>query len=162
MSFSSILVPIGASWCNPGPGNGSNCSFATFQPSNSTTWKELGDYSIDSGLKLSKFNISGSGSYGVDLVTLGPSANDIQLQSQLVGGAVMEEFFMGLFGMSDKPALFGGINFATLLSNLGGIAAIPSTSWSYTAGSVNGMSPSLYIYGLRLGVNEAQKIAQQP
>jgi hypothetical protein len=106
-----------------------------FNQSASTTFDEVGIYDLWIEQDL---GYSGNAIFGYDVVGLGGQGeNGPTIQNCTVGGLAVEDFYLGLFGMSPKPTNFTSFNepspsYMTLLKEQN---YIPSISAGYTAGA---------------------------
>ena len=116
-----------------------------FDPSLSTTWSPLGNYSLEIEANLGYDTVA---SYGLDTVALGFS-NDTggpTLQGQVVGGLEPYLFYTGVFGLKNQPTNFTASNdqfnltntkpYSSFLTTMRNQNLIPSLSWAYTAGAM--------------------------
>jgi hypothetical protein len=112
-----------------------NARGLTFNPSNSTTWKDQGPFELD---QQNNLGIAINGDFGLEQVGLG-IVNDANLTfpGQVVSGIIADNFYVGSLGLGTQPTNFS--TFAdpktSLLTTLRDRGAIPSLSWSYTAGA---------------------------
>lgn len=115
-----------------------------FDTSRSNSWSILGNYSLGIEVNL---GYNEPAAYGLDTVALGFSgATDRpSLHSQVVAGLETNDFYTGLFGLSDQPTNFtasndssnltGTIPHPSFLTTMKSQNLIPSLSWAYTAGA---------------------------
>jgi hypothetical protein len=130
----------------------------TFISSTSSTWNKEGIFYINSdgvGLEANLGYKIGA-EFGLETVGLGytDGANGPVLTKQTVAGfATASPMYLGLFGLNPEPVNFTTIgNFSALsyLSSLKAQDAIPSLSWSYTAGAyyrLKAGSPNQLVFG---------------
>ncbi|KAL8731577.1 MAG: hypothetical protein Q9181_004242 [Wetmoreana brouardii] len=104
-----------------------------FNRGGSSTWNELGNYSL--GLELNLFP-SDNATYGLDTVALDITGNTT-LENQTVAAISGSEYLLGTFGLGQQPTNL--TNFTdphpSFLTSLHDQHLIPSLSWSYTAGA---------------------------
>lgn len=106
-----------------------------FQSNESSTWSEIGIYGLELETNL---GYTANASYGLDNVGLmlqhsgGPT-----LARQVVGSISKKVFYVGLFGLSPKPANFSDFEYPqpSYISTLKARQIIPSISYGYTAGA---------------------------
>lgn len=108
----------------------------------SSTWEEEGVYSLSTLWVEQQLGVGSDarGQYGFDTIGLGwPSSGMPSLDGQVVGGIADKSIYEGVFPLSPRPVNFTDLNnpHATVLQTLVNQSMIPSTSWSYTAGSYN-------------------------
>lgn len=132
-SIPVAVLPSKAAWCT-NVTSGVCDARGSFDSGISTSWIELGSYSLPLAQYLSFDNPNGT--YGNDVFTFGGANNDVQLAGQLITATPSRNIPIGLFGLARWPASVGSEPELTLLSNLKAAGAIASTSFSYTAGSV--------------------------
>lgn len=114
-----------------------------FLSNQSSTWQQLGLYTINTE---SVLNITGvNGLFGNDTVGLNGGNGStvgagLSLAKQTVGGIAAKDYFLGLLGLSIAPSSFSSAaNPAqTFLTNLFKERLIPSLSYGYTAGASYG------------------------
>lgn len=101
----------------------------------STTWKFNNYY--DLGLD-KNLGIEDSGAFGFDTVALGwQGSGEPILDHQVVAGIATTDFWLGQFGLTPRPTNFTDFNDPqpSFIQTLKNRSAIPSLSWSYTAGA---------------------------
>lgn len=106
-----------------------------FSVGKSSTWKELGLYSV--GLK-SELGYAANASYGLDNVGLMiPNAGGPTLKNQVVGGIASSTFYLGIFGLSPRASNFSEFAYPqrSFITTLKDENMVPSISYSYTAGA---------------------------
>jgi hypothetical protein len=115
-----------------------------FDPTGSKTWQDEGDFGagIDNNLG---YSVVG-GDFGLDKVGLGIVDNpNITFADQVIGGIVVDDFYVGLFGLGTQPTNF--TTFAdphpSFFTSLKDSNNTPSYTWSYTAGAQYRMSLNL-------------------
>jgi hypothetical protein len=116
---------------------------ATFHSDASNSWRATGLY--DAPLNLDFFQNRTSATWGIDKVSFGNNAiRDIGFAQQYVLLIYSLDFFVGIFGLS--TGTIGSVEEMkpTLLSAIAGVNAIPSNSFSYTAGSSKSMGPQIF------------------
>ncbi|KAI1330752.1 aspartic peptidase domain-containing protein [Xylariaceae sp. FL0255] len=120
-----------------------NCAVSRgnlFNPNDSTSWQEIGDYGInEDGVGLeANLGYSVNASVGLDKLAIGLTGPS--LNNQIVAGiASAEPFYMGVFGLNNQPVNFSAIGNSTtpsFITTLKEQGLIPSISWSYTAGAI--------------------------
>lgn len=106
-----------------------------FMANRSKTWHEIGIY--DTMLR-PDLNFSGNGLYGQDTVGLmAPNSGGPVLEKTVVAAVANKNIFVGVFGLSPKPANFSDLNNPTpvFIKELRNQNKIPSLSYGYTAGA---------------------------
>lgn len=106
-----------------------------FQTNSSSTWKQIGLYSLDLGDKL---GLNNNGLYGFDTVGLMlQNSGGSSLAGQIVAGIATKDFYVGSFGLGPKPSNFSEFQYPqpSMMRNLRDQNKIPSFSFSYTAGA---------------------------
>ncbi|OJD33749.1 acid protease [Diplodia corticola] len=121
---------------------------SVFLINESSTWVEEGIYSLSTLWVEQSLGVGqdARGHYGFDTVGLSwPSFGLPSLDNQVVGGIADKTIYEGTFPLSPRPVNFTDLNnpHATVLQTLVNQSMIPSTSWSYTAGSYNRV-PKVY------------------
>jgi hypothetical protein len=111
-----------------------------FLTNQSSTWEEIGLYSINTEAAL---NGSINGVFGYDTVGMNGgngSSGGVSLGRQTVGGIAAKDVFLGVLGLSVAPSSFSSASnpLQTLLYNLYLDNLIPSLSFGYTAGASYG------------------------
>ena len=142
-----VVLPGG---CPPGAlgtGNYPNCSQSRgnlFDPSHSSSWRGIGNYSLGTELNLG-YNFDGT--YGLDAIALGSTSlsGGPTLNSQVIAGLETNDYYTGLFGLGSQPSNFTNsssaadlgdtIPYPSFLATLKASNLIPSLSWAYTAGA---------------------------
>ena len=133
-----VVGPLG---CQPSDGTEvfPNCTETRgelFDTSKSTSWENLGNYSL--GLE-TNLGYNETAAYGLDSVALGYSdANGgPTLQSQVVSDIITNDYYMGIFGIGHQPTNFTDQSNPqpSFLTSLRSKNLIPSLSWAYTAGA---------------------------
>lgn len=118
----------------------------TYKRNESSTWKEYGSYELNTFLE-QRVGLDGDGLYGYEKLTLGWTGdNGPSLESQMVAGIVSKDFYLGSLALNPRPNNFTNYNdpIPSLLQTLrNSTNPIPSTSWSYTAGS-NNLAPKIF------------------
>jgi hypothetical protein len=141
------MLPVETVECNntmAGP-----CGDRTnFYSRNSTTFVGAGIYSATKFPDLLTLLGNGSGAYvGIDKVIFGNIAlQSINAVRQYIYGTVSRQFFVGVFGLAVGSITPQSDPLPTLLSAMASVRAIPSNSFSYTAGSVKSIRPLLRCY----------------
>ena len=136
----SVVIPQACPSGYEGTSPSTSCSQSRggiFDSSRSTSWDELGNFSL--GLE-SNLGYDGlSATYGLDTVALGFSktSGGPVLHSQVVAGLATDDYYLGIFGLGDQ-----GTNLTNLteprpssLTTMKSKNQIPSLSWAYTAGA---------------------------
>lgn len=81
----------------------------------------------------------GNAEYGFDNVGIGwqGSSGVTVLDNQVVAGFAVQDFWLGLFGLTPRPINFTDFNdpHPSFVQTLWNKSMIPSLSWSYTAGA---------------------------
>lgn len=118
--------------------NEQSCSNARgwlFNESASTTWDDIGIYSLWIERNL---DYTGDAEYGYDTVGLGGvGEGGPTIENTTVGGLAVTDYYLGIFGINPKPTNFSSFNdpspsYMTLLKEQN---YIPSVSFGYTAGA---------------------------
>jgi hypothetical protein len=112
-----------------------------FHYNQSTTWNYIGLYELSMETHL---NYTGGALYGFDSVGLNaPNSGGISLSQQVVGGVATKDYFLGHFGLDQKPTNFSNLNDPrpSFLRSLRDEEKIPSMSYGYTAGAYYRMYP---------------------
>ena len=167
LSFSILLVPIAAEFCSGSRILEESCvSRNNFQSNASTSWKSIGEINILSVLPLSRFLAAGNATtqseqLGDDTVFMGSGETAPGLVQQIVAGVASKQFFMGLFGLSNRELYLYGHSRPTFLSIFKEYT-LPSLSFSYTAGSFrnNTTPPSLVLGGFDASRFDSQSTLQ--
>jgi hypothetical protein len=107
-----------------------------FSPSDSKTWQGEGNFTL--GIQANLGYGSDNGVFGLEVVGLGIATNpNVTFSSQVIGGIVADDFYVGYFGLGTQPTNFTDFTdphpsfFTALKDN----AQSPSLAWSYTAGA---------------------------
>lgn len=106
-----------------------------FNISQSTTWEEIGWYSLRIEQNL---NLGSNGHFGYDTVSLGyEGEGGSTLKNTTVGTIATNDFWLGIFGLHPRPTNFSSFDepspsYMTLLKEQ---SYIPSLSYGYTAGA---------------------------
>lgn len=113
-----------------------------FLTNQSTSWVEQGIYGLSTLFVEHQLGVASDARahYGFDTVNLGwPSYGLPSLDNQVVGGIADKSIYEGTLPLSPRPVNFTDLNnpHPTVLQTLVNQSLIPSTSWSYTAGSYN-------------------------
>lgn len=129
---------------------GENCARdrgVTYKRNVSSTWDEYGSYELNLFLQ-ERLGMDGDAVYGYDTIELGWTGDNMPaLPSQVVAGLISKDFYLGSLALNPRPMNFTDYNnpipslLQTLRTNV--TTPIPSTSWSYTAGSHN-LSPKVF------------------
>jgi hypothetical protein len=140
LSLSIVLLPLAADFCSGIHLSDPACvARNVFQTNTSKSFRSGGEIDIISALSLSSFvsdnHTAEATPYGEDHLGLASAGQSWFIANQTVAGAVSRDFFMTLFGLSNAAINLGRGKIVTLLTNFRKSAAIPSTSFSYTAGS---------------------------
>ncbi|KAF2625766.1 acid protease [Macroventuria anomochaeta] len=151
----AFILPVETELCklNSCPGR------TTFDRNSSSTWQDTGIYSLPLPDFISKTMAIGNATlgalWGKDAVYLGNSARDVPSDIFVILTS-LPSFTTGIFGLSAGEVGVSGFTVPSLLTSLRQEAkAIPSLSFSYTAGSV---SPQGDSYGsLILGGYDASR-----
>ena len=149
IGYPVVILPDQTNACPGGNGNASGaCRQRTiFVSSSSSSWKSVGLYGLPESVTFEPIfqNLTGA-TWGLDNVYLGHNTiRDLRLSQQYVALTNSTELFVGVFGLSAGMISPDGAPRATLLSALYGARVIPSTSFSYTAGSAKSMVLSTVI-----------------
>ncbi|KAF2192237.1 acid protease [Zopfia rhizophila CBS 207.26] len=119
----------------------------TYKRNTSSTWEEYGQYELNTFLE-ERVNLTGRGGlYGYEKLSLGWTGDNLpSLEHQLVAGIIDEAFYLGSLALNPRPMNFTDYNnpIPSLMESLKNMSTpIPSTSWSYTAGSHN-LAPKVF------------------
>ena len=134
----NTIWPVLPQGCTVGdPSNCDDLRGATFSPNTSSTWNNIGLYTLLLTEEVS-LGYSGNADYGYDNLTLGfPGGGLPTLSQQIIEGYATKDFYIGSIGLSPHA-----INISTLNnpqpSLLGALAQqnkSSGTSWAYTAGA---------------------------
>ncbi|KAF2103983.1 acid protease, partial [Rhizodiscina lignyota] len=108
-----------------------------FLTNQSSTWDEIGLYSLDLEANL---NYTGNGLYGYDTVALGSPSDSSRLSvnHSVVAGIADKDYFLGIFGLGNRPLSFSSSanNSQGFLQLANDAREVPSLSFGYTAGAV--------------------------
>ena len=145
---STVTSAVDPRGCPPGVSglsNDLNCSQSRgglFDPSHSSSWSALGNYSLDIEENL---GYMAAASYGLDTIALGSSSytNVPTVKSQVVASLTTSLSYIGLFGLRSQPTNFSMnptnltdfFSCPSFLASLKASNLIPSLSWAYTAGA---------------------------
>lgn len=134
-----LIVPEGCTG-DAGPDCAENRG-RTYKRNESSTWKEYGSYELNTFLE-ERVGLDGNGLYGYDTLSLGWTGDGLpSLEGQLVAAMSTDSsFYLGSLALNPRPNNFTDFNnpIPSLMQHLKNISTpIPSTSWSYTAGSHN-------------------------
>lgn len=131
-----------ASGCKPQSSSCSNARGNLFNRSQSSTWHDLGDYTLALEQNLGH---NESGDYGLDTLSLGLSnaTGGPTLDTQITIGIETEHWYTGLLGLQSQPQNLSDWAHPqqSFLSALRSQNLIPSLSWAYTAGAQYRMKP---------------------
>ena len=107
-----------------------------FDASKSTSWSDLGDYSM--GLEMN-LGYNDSAAYASEAVALGidDPVGCPQLNNQVVAAYENDDYYIGMFGLSQQPTNLTNLTDPrpSFLTTLRSKNIIPSLSWGYTAGA---------------------------
>ncbi|KAI0019402.1 acid protease [Xylariomycetidae sp. FL0641] len=110
-----------------------------FNPNDSSTYQELGLYSINGDGVGLEANLGYSANAYFALENLGLGLTGPSLENQTIAGiATAEPFYLGLFGLNTQPvnlSSLGNYSAPSFITTLKDQGQIPSLSWSYTAGA---------------------------
>ena len=117
-----------------------------FDVSQSTTWKEIGIFTLELDTQL---GYNATGLIGADSVSLGTPQQSkafgepLALEGQTVAGILSRKWLLGLLGLNTRPARFSTERplVPSLLQSLRDRRLIPSLSYAYTAGASYRRSP---------------------
>jgi hypothetical protein len=155
VSLSIVLLPLAADFCSGIRLSDPSCvARNVFQTNASRSFNSDGEIDIISALGLSSLvsdnHTAEAKPYGEDCVGLGSvGPESLILAGTTVAGVVSRDFLMTLFGLSNAAFNLGKGKTRTFLTNFRKTALIPSTSFSYTAGSYGRRDspPSLVLGG---------------
>ena len=111
-----------------------------FNTSESSSWSEIGTYSLWYERNL---GYTGNGDFGFDTVAMGSTGDGLpSLDHQIVGATAWDDFWLGVFGVNYKTTNFTNFNDPqpSFMSSLKTNNLIPSVSFGYTAGAQYRMS----------------------
>lgn len=107
-----------------------------FQLNVSSTWSNIGQYSLDLEPNL---NYTGQGIYGYDKVALGAAADNsaISVDKPVVAGIAEMGYYLGYLPLGIQASSFSSLSqpIDSLMIQLFNQSKIPSLSYSYTAGA---------------------------
>ncbi|KAL8718391.1 MAG: hypothetical protein Q9225_004466 [Loekoesia sp. 1 TL-2023] len=134
--------------CTTGPcaGAANPAAASGFQFNQSSTWKMIGNHTLQGPVNLSD---AGNGLFGTDIVAAGPNP-DARLapgKASIVAGITAEPYYLGLLGLRPSTdSQFDGASpsFLTLLKERN---LIPSLSFGYAAGAAYRILGSLVLGG---------------
>ncbi|KAK7953559.1 hypothetical protein PG996_014451 [Apiospora saccharicola] len=110
-----------------------------FNPKDSSSWIDAGQYDINDGQVGLEANLGYSQRSQFGLDNLGVGLTGPNLKNQTVAGfATADPLYLGLFGLNGQPVNFTSLSNTTApsyLTTLKDQGHIPSLSWSYTAGA---------------------------
>ncbi|KAL6716063.1 hypothetical protein ACLMJK_007025 [Lecanora helva] len=133
-SVTWAVIPEG---CQPQSLACSDARGGLFNVNESSSWNELGIYTL--GLEQNFAGHNESGLYGLDTIGLGASnaTNGPVLDSQVVVGIETNHYRTGIFGLNNQPQNITNITntYTSFLTSLRTKNLIPSLSWAYTAGA---------------------------
>jgi hypothetical protein len=134
-----VIIPQGCIIDVAGTIADSNCTAARgglFNPSQSESWDNLGDYALGLDTNL---GYNDTGTYGLDSISLGFTdvAGGLKLKSQVIVSTGSGDFYLGLFGLGVQGTTLvkDKATESTYLRTLKDNGLIPSLSWGYTAGA---------------------------
>ncbi|PNS18086.1 hypothetical protein CAC42_4045 [Sphaceloma murrayae] len=133
MSYQTWVVhPFG---CRTGDNSCINQRGGVFNMNESTTWDEVGLYSLAMQQNL---GYGGNAYFGYDVVGLGGEGEEgPTLQNATVGDVAINEYYLGLLGVNPKPTNWTSFSNGapSLMTQLKQNNQIPSVSFGYTAGA---------------------------
>ncbi|KAF2490005.1 acid protease, partial [Lophium mytilinum] len=144
---SVVTIPAQADWCNEpdkdscAEGRGIQTFDAKqslgFASSSSGSWQEIGIYNLPLPAAVELYpDLRPNATYGHDTVGLGADSTlSPMLTGQLVAQIITEDFFMGVFGLSNTPLGIGGGPIDTFLSDFQNANQTPSLAYGYQAGA---------------------------
>ncbi|KAL8834995.1 MAG: hypothetical protein Q9170_003485 [Blastenia crenularia] len=147
------------------PGAANPAASLGFQFNQSTTWKSLGNHTLQSSGNMSS---AGNGMFGTDIIAVGPNP-DVKLaagQVSTIAGIEAEPYYIGLLGLrplNNSRFDAASPSFLTLLRSQN---LIPSLSFGYAAGAAyrfQGILGSLVLGGFdrsRSGTNATFDISE--
>ncbi|KAF4537191.1 Peptidase aspartic protein [Lasiodiplodia theobromae] len=132
-----------------------------FRKNESSTWKNLGMYSLSLEEDL---GYQGNGFFGDDTVRLGYDGDNGALvqNNSLVVGTFSDHYYMGLLGVSSTQTKVGSEDTVSFIDSLKNDRQIPSSSYGYTAGAKyqrKGVPASLVLGGYDESRLEPAKLA---
>lgn len=129
-----VVVPEGCT--KNGPSTCSDDRGGLFNYNKSSTWNESGLYQLYNERNL---GIDGNGIWGNETVGLAvQGSGGPTLQDQVIAGIVVNDFYLGMFGVNPKPTNYtdlGGEQQDSYMTALKKENLIPSTTFGYTAGA---------------------------
>lgn len=133
-----VVSPLGCPFGRPGTSNSTTCSESRgglFDFEQSTTWKPLGNFSLDLELNLGYNEIA---SLGLDTLALGFDDSNVGLRidTQVIFAIATDDYYLGLFGLGHLGTNVSNFShpYSSFLTALKSNNFIPSLSWAYTAG----------------------------
>ncbi|KAG8530186.1 uncharacterized protein KY384_004686 [Bacidia gigantensis] len=128
-----VVMPDGCQGTAP---NCSDSRGGLFNHNQSSTWKNLGPFTLALELNL---NHNESGLYGLDTISLGltDAVGGPTLESQVIAGIATSHWYTGILGLQQQPMNLSSFTQSepSFLSSLRTRNLIPSLSWAYTAGA---------------------------
>lgn len=128
-----VVLPEG---CEPSSTNCSDARGGLFNQSRSSTWRDLGLFTLALEQNLGH---NESGAFGLDTISLGLTneTGGPTLDSQILAGIATENWYTGVFGLQQQPMNLSDFSepHQSFLSGLRTRNFIPSLSWGYTAGA---------------------------
>lgn len=123
--------------------NTSKCAKARgnlYYQDHSTTWDDLGVYSLGAESNLGYNNNADNGDYGFDTIALGYNGSGgISLDHQVIAGIATGDFPLGFLGLAPWPVNLSltasTLSSPSYISNLKNQSKIPSLSFGYSAGA---------------------------
>ncbi|KAF2501018.1 acid protease, partial [Lophium mytilinum] len=117
-----------------------------YRRNQSSTWDQHGSFELSTFVE-APVGLTGVGLYGFETLQLGWEGDGLPLLThQVVAGMYTENFYLGSLSLNPRPMNFTDFNdpLPSLMQSLKNMSTpIPSTSWSYTAGSYN-LSPKVF------------------
>ncbi|KAF2476329.1 acid protease [Lindgomyces ingoldianus] len=133
-----------------GDGSEENCSAnrgTAFLRNKSSTYKESGQFELNTFLEERVGLTAEGGLYGNDTLSLGWTGDGMPtLKQQVIAGILTTNFYLGSLALNPRPMNLTDYNnpIPSLMQSLRNMSTpIPSTSWSYTAGSHN-LAPKVF------------------
>ena len=134
-----VVTPGG---CDPPSSVCSEARAGIFNQNQSTTWKDLGLFTLALEQNLGR---NESGAFGLDTISLGLSnaTGGPTLDSQVIAGIETERWYTAVFGLQQQPMNLSDHSHPqqSFLYALRAQNRIPSLSWAYTAGARYRMKP---------------------
>jgi hypothetical protein len=120
------------------PSTCQNSRGGLFTPSDSTSWRSNGTWTLGEEEFLDSSYASDPGEYGLDTLGFeleGDAEGGVLLNYQVIAGIVTDDFYIGTLGLAPRTPSFSNNTRPSLLASLKDQGYIPSLSYGYTAGA---------------------------